>query len=122
MTSQRSLVNRVGIFVLFIGMVSAGIVYWSGESRSAKQEEVTESGSYDDTLSSENSKTSSRGTEMYFGKVGVLIAAWFRRWEELKDSERWAIMIASGSVFVGLICFVVATRLFNTLFATARGT
>jgi hypothetical protein len=47
---------------------------------------------------------------MYFGKVGVLIATWFRRWEELKVSERWAIMIASGSVLAALICFVVATR------------
>jgi hypothetical protein len=107
---RRLVVNRVGIFVLLFGLVSAGIIYWSGESRSARQEKTTESGSHDDTLSFEDSKTSSRGTEMYFGKAGVLIATWFRRWEELKVSERWAIMIASGSVLAALICFVVATR------------
>jgi hypothetical protein len=68
-------------------------------------------GSRDDTLSFEDSKTSSRRTEVYFGKVGVLMATWFHQWEELKGFERLAIMIAASSVLVSSICFLVVDRL-----------
>jgi hypothetical protein len=111
---KRWLINRLGIAVLLFGLVSAGAVYWSGNSGSVEKphdQETVASGSHDDTLSFEDSKTSSRGIEMYFGKVGVLIATWFRRWAELKDSERLAVMIATSSVLAALICFFVANRL-----------
>jgi hypothetical protein len=107
MFNQRRLIKRLGLAVMLFGLVSAGIVYWSGEN-DAKQSlnrEIVESDSRDDTLAFEDSKTSSRGTEMYFGKVAVLFAIWLRRWQELKDSERLAIMIATGSTLTALVCF-----------------
>jgi hypothetical protein len=51
---------------------------------------------------------------MYFGKVGVLVSIWFRRWEELEDFERLAIMIEVSSVLAASICFLIAKRLLSS--------
>jgi hypothetical protein len=113
--SNRCLVARwVGIVLLLVGLGSAGLVYAVGESHSARladDQDAVHIDSRDDTLSFEDSKTSSRRTEVYFGKVGVLMATWFHQWEELKGFERLAIMIAVSSVLVSSICFLVADRL-----------
>ncbi len=113
--SNRRLVARwVGIVLLLIGLGSAGVVYAVGASHSARlarDQDTVHIDSHDDTLSFEDSKTSSRGTEMYFGKVGVLMATWFHQWEELKGFERLAIMIAASSVLASSICLLVANRL-----------
>jgi hypothetical protein len=113
--SNRRLVARwVGLALLLVGVGSAGVVYAVGESHSARlarERDTVHIDSRDDTLSFEDSKTSSRGTEMYFGKVGVLVATWFHQWEELKGFERLAIMIAATSVLASSICFLVANRL-----------
>jgi hypothetical protein len=113
--SNRRLVARwVGVGLLLVGFSSAGVVYAVGKSHAARwahDQETVHIDSRDDTLSFEDSKTSSRGTEMYFGKVGVLMATWFHQWEELKGFERLAIMIAASSVLASSICFLVANRL-----------
>ena len=80
LAKRRLVVNRLGIFVLLLGVVWAGTVYWTGKNRLASHahdRETVDGGSRDDTLSFEDSKTSSRSTEMYFGKVGVLVSIWF---------------------------------------------
>jgi hypothetical protein len=113
--SDRRLVARlVGIVLLLVGLGSAGIVYAVGESRFARlahNQDTVHIDSRDDTLSFEDSKTSSRGTELYIGKVGVLMATWLHQWEELKGFERLAIMIGASSVLASSICFLVANRL-----------
>jgi hypothetical protein len=114
LSKRRLVVRWVGVVVLLLGLVSAGVVYSVGESDSTKPahgQETVGIDSRDDTLSFDDSKTSSRGTEMYFGKVGVLLATWFHHWEELKGFERLAIMIAASSVLASSICFLVVNRL-----------
>jgi hypothetical protein len=114
LSKRRLVVRWVGIMVLLLGLVSAGVVYSVGKSHSAKPafgQERVDIDSRDDTLSFDDSKTSSRGTEMYFGKVGVLLATWFHHWEELKGFERLAIIIAASSVLASSICFLVTNRL-----------
>jgi hypothetical protein len=114
LSKRRLVVRWVGVVVLLLGLVSAGHVYSVGESDSAKPahgQETVGIDSRDDTLSFDDSKTSSRGTEMYFGKVGVLLATWFHHWEELKGFERLAITIAASSVLASSICFLVVNRL-----------
>jgi hypothetical protein len=109
-------VNRLGIFILLLGVVCAGTVYWTGKNRLASRShdrETIDSGSRDDTLSFEDSKTSSRSTEMYFGKVGVLVSIWFRSWEGLEDFERWAITIEVSSILGASICFFIANRVLS---------
>jgi len=112
----RLVVNRLGIFILLFGVVCAGTVYWTGKNRLAGRShdrETIDSGSRDDTLSFEDSKTSSRSTEMYFGKVGVLVSIWFRSWEGLEDFERWATMIEVSSILGASICFFIANRVLS---------
>ena len=112
----RLVVNRLGIFILLLGVVCAGTVYWTGKNRLASRShdrETIDSGSRDDTLSFEDSKTSSRSTEMYFGKVGVLVSIWFRSWEGLEDFERWAITIEVSSILGASICFFIANRVLS---------
>jgi hypothetical protein len=111
---RRWLINRLGIAVLLLGLVGAGGVYLTGENRIARQSNdrsVVDSESRDDTLPFEDSKTASRSTEIYFGKIGVLISMWFHRWDELEDFQRLAIMIAMTSAFAASICFLIARRL-----------
>jgi hypothetical protein len=112
----RLVVNRLGIFILLFGVVCAGTVYWTGKNRLASRShdrETIDSGSRDDTLSFEDSKTSSRSTEMYFGKVGVLVSIWFQSWEGLEDFERWAITIEVSSILGASICFFIANRVLS---------
>jgi len=112
LSKRRLVVRWIAVVVLLLGLVSAGVAYSVGKSHSARLgQETVGIDSRDDTLSFDDSKTSSRGTEIYFGKVGVLLATWFHHWEELKGFERLAIMIAASSVLASSICFLVANRL-----------
>jgi hypothetical protein len=110
---QRALFNILGAVMLVMGIVSAGMVVWTEQHRSAKRPETSssDSGWKDDTLSSEDSKTSTRQSEMLVGKVGVLIAYWWRRSAELDSLEGVAMMFAMISVLAAFGCFVVADRL-----------
>ena len=99
--------------MLAMGIVSAGMVVWTEQHRSAKRSETSssDSGWKDQTLSSEDSKTSTRQSEMLVGKVGVLIAHWWRRFADLASPEGIAMMFAMISVVAAFGCFVVADRL-----------
>jgi hypothetical protein len=111
---RRRLINGLGIAVLLIGLACAGGGYLTGENRVARHSAArpaVDSESRDDTLSFEGSKTSSRSTEIYFGKVGVLFLTWFHRWEGLEDFQRSAVIIAVCSVLGASICFLAAHRL-----------
>jgi hypothetical protein len=80
---RRRLINRLGIAILLIGLAYPGGAYLMGENRVARHsrdEQAVDLDSRDDTLSFQDSKTSSRSTEIYFGKVGVLLSTWFHQW------------------------------------------
>ena len=111
--TRRRLINRLGIAILLIGLAWSSGAYLMEENRMARQstdQQVVDNVSRDDTLSFEDSKTSSRGTEIYFGKVGVLLSTWFHRWEGLEDFQRSAIVIAMSCILTASICFLVAHR------------
>jgi hypothetical protein len=63
-----------------------------------------------DTLSPEDSKSSSRQSEMLFGKVGALIAYGWRWCAQLGSLKRFAIILAIFSTFAAWGCFAVAKR------------
>ena len=111
--SKRALFNIFGAVLLAMGIVSAGMVVWTEQHRSAKRSETSssDSGWKDQTLSSEDSKTSTRQSEMLVGKVGVLIVYWWRRFADLASPEGIAMMFAMISVVAAFGCFVVADRL-----------
>jgi hypothetical protein len=95
--------------MLFLGILSAGVAVWSGQDRSTKRLEApnTDNGWIDDTLSPEDSKTSSRQSEMLSGKFGTLLASWWRRCVEAISTQGFAMI----SLLVALFCFLVANRL-----------
>jgi hypothetical protein len=86
LSKRRLVVRWVGIMVLLLGLVSAGVVYSVGKSHSAKPafgQERVDIDSRDDTLSFDDSKTSSRGTVVapkcilerseYYWRLGSII-------------------------------------------------
>jgi hypothetical protein len=110
---RRTLFNILGAMMLAMGIVSAGMVVWTEQHRSARRSETSssDSGWKDDSLSSEDSKTATRQSEMLVGKVGALIAYWWRRSTELASPEGAAMVFAMISVLAAFGCFVFADRL-----------
>ena len=110
---RRALFNILGAVMLAMGIISAGMVVWTEQHRSARRSETSssDSGWKDDSLSSEDSKTSTRQSEMLVGKVGASIAYWWRRSTELVSPEGLAMMFAMISVLAAFGCFVLADRM-----------
>jgi hypothetical protein len=111
--SRAELLKTLGVVVLVLGVVSASIVYWSGQQRSAsrsrnQETSAVDGGWKDSTLSSEDLKGSSRTIEMNYGKVAVLMVSWLHWWEQLEPHESLAIVIATISTLTALSCFIVA--------------
>jgi hypothetical protein len=113
---RAELLKTVGVAVLVLGLIASSILFWVGEGTfvtSLPGQEISESGGSwkDGTLSPEDTKGSSRTTEMNFGKIGVLIAGWLHRLEELKPYQMLAIVIAAMALLIAIPCFVIARRL-----------
>jgi hypothetical protein len=113
---RAELLKTIGVVILVLGLGSATVVYWSGQSRSGSQSNHQETlnaekGWNDSTLAPGDTKGSSRTIEMNFGKVAVLIVNWLHRWQQLKPHESLAITIAAISILTALSCFFVANRL-----------
>ncbi len=116
--NRAELLKTLGVVVLVLGVVSASIVYWSGQKRSASQSKnqetsVVDGGWKDSTLSSEDLKGSSRTIEMNYGKVAVLMVSWLHCWEQLEPHESLAIVIATISTLTAITCFILAEGWFR---------
>jgi hypothetical protein len=110
--NHAELLQTLGVLVLVLGVVSASIVFWSGQkgstNRSNKQESsVVDGGWKDSTLSSEDLKGSSRTIEMNYGKAAVLIVKWLHWWEQLKPHESLAIIITTISTLTAMTFFIL---------------
>jgi uncharacterized membrane protein HdeD (DUF308 family) len=113
---RTELLKTVGVAVLVLGLIASSILFWVGEGNfvtSSRGQEISEPGGSwkDGTLLLEDTKGSSRTTEMNFGKIGVLVAGWLHRFEELKPHQMLAIVIAAMAVLIAIACFVIAQRL-----------
>jgi hypothetical protein len=112
---RAELLKTIGVVVLVLGIGSASVVYWSGQTSSASQSHQQPSnaqgGWSDSTLAAGDTKGSSRNIEMNFGKVAVLIVNWLHGWAQLKPHQMLAITIAMISILTALSCFLVANRL-----------
>jgi hypothetical protein len=113
---RAELLKTVGVAVLVFGLVASSILFWGGEGKfvsSSPGPEISEQGGSwkDGTLSPEDTKGSSRTTEMNFGKIGVLVAGWLHRFAELKLNQMLAIVIAGMATLIAIACFVIAQRL-----------
>jgi flagellar basal body-associated protein FliL len=112
-SKHRATLNALGVIILLLGLAVAGIIYWNGHARSARQSsnQTTsrlEGGWQDTSLSREDSKRSNRDIEMYYGKIGMLsvrLQDWFT------EPASLAIIIATISTLTALALFLFANRL-----------
>jgi hypothetical protein len=117
-TRRAEFLKTFGVAVLVLGYITASIVYWVGENRSAiasrsPQTSNLENSWKDSTLSPEDSKGSSRTIEMNYGKVAVLIVNWLHRWARLKPHELLAGAIATIATLIAVSLFLVGNRGFR---------
>jgi hypothetical protein len=108
--------KTLGVAILVLGLVTASVVYLSGEKHSAsgplKESTPDQTSSWKDgTLAPEDLKGSSRTIEMNYGKVAVLILEWQHHWQELKPHQWLAISIATSAILIAACCFLAARRL-----------
>jgi hypothetical protein len=114
LSTRAELLKTIGVAVLVLGVVSASLVFWSGEKHPASSTEgeslAMGGGWKDTTLPPEDLKGSSRNIEMNYGKVAVLIVSWLHWWQQLKPHEFLAIMIVGIATLTSLGCFMAAKR------------
>jgi hypothetical protein len=104
--TRRKASYAIGIVVLLLGLAIAAIVYRTGQSRSVPQSNAA--GDWrDSTLSTQDSKVSSRDVELYYGKVGMLVVK-LQDWSKRPESR--AVLIATISTLTSLACFRAAHR------------
>jgi hypothetical protein len=111
----RTAFNVIGVVVLLLGLICATVVYWGAQDRATQQASNpqtynADSGWTDDTLSPEDTKGSSRGLELNFGKVGALIISGWHQLEGLPLFGSPAATIVTASLLIALSCFFAAHR------------
>jgi hypothetical protein len=98
--------NTIGVIVLLLGIVIACAVYWSGQAGSGSQ--ATADGDWtDNTLSLQDSKSSTHDVEMYGGNLEMVMVKFTNA---LKEPGSQAALIVAVSTLVALGCFVAARR------------
>jgi hypothetical protein len=107
---RREVLNILGIVLLVAGALSAGGAIWMDSSTRHSESAAGDNGWKDDTLSPEDSKMSSRQSEMLLGKAGALITYAWRQCAQLGSPEGFAIILALISTFAALGCFAAARR------------
>ncbi len=103
----------LGLVVLVVGLVSAGLIFWSGGSPPTPSNRPIASADYDIRdfeRSSVNSKKAARELEAYYGQFGLVIAKWSNQLEDLKQPRPFAVTLATLSILAGSGCFVAARR------------
>jgi len=103
---RATILNMVGLIVLFIGIGSAGLFYRSGQKPPALENTTGEW--KDDSLALTESKTATRNIELFGGKLEVLMVQWQER---LQRPTSIAIITGAVSVLIALSCFLVARHL-----------
>jgi hypothetical protein len=98
----------MGVFVLVLGIGSAGMVYWLG----------TRSANLNDDLSMVGfNRAEQRQMGQLYGKMGLLIEEWS---DDLKQPGTQAVLITAVSTLVAAGCFYFA-RLLESDKETAGG-
>lgn len=108
---RRAALNTLGVVVLLLGITCAGLVYWSGQNRSAARSKASADGDWrDQSLSTEDSKASTRDVEEYYGQLGMFalrLEDWFAN---LGRPGPLAGLIATVAALAALGCFTAAHR------------
>lgn len=106
-------IRFLGVVVLLVGLVSAVLIYRSGEVLSTQPDRRASHTAYEDrdfNLSLEDSKKATREMEIYYGKLGLVFVKGSGWLEKLKQPKPMAVSIAILSTLAASGCFVAANR------------
>jgi len=104
--ARRTLLNRFGAVVLFVGICLGAFLYWSAPPARDGSDTV-----YDDsTLSPEDTRRYVHDTEVNFGKVGMLVDGWTRAVATLGKPRPLGITIIIVSALVAGGCFLAGAE------------
>jgi hypothetical protein len=101
-TSQRSLLNYIGVAVLIAGMATGEFIYWRSLGRD------TDTG---DAGSPYESRVYEQTIERTTGVFGLLMDQWSRSVAKLAEPRPLAITIAVVSMLAAGGCFLTASRM-----------
>ena len=103
---RRTLLNRFGAVVLFVGICLGAFLYWSAPPVRDGSDAV-----YDDsTLSPEDTRRYAHDTEVNFGKVGMLVDGGMRAVAKLGEPRPLGITIIIASALVAGGCFLAGAE------------
>jgi hypothetical protein len=109
---RRATLNTIGVVVLVLGIAVAGLVYESGQKSSGVQPKAHADGDWvDQSLSTEDSKASTRDVEEYYGSLGMFAIRaedWFAN---LGRPGPLAGLVATAAALTALGCFIAAKRI-----------
>ena len=110
---RRTILNAVGAVMLLTGVISAGAAVLLQRQHTAGKpgSSFAANGWKDDTLAPEDSKSSSRQSEMLYGKVGSLTVRFWLLVEKFVSRENFATGFAVILLVVATCCFAAADRL-----------
>ena len=89
-------IRTIGVAVLILGLVAAGVVYWMGTHSGQPSE---------DDLLPGNARAESHQMQLLYGKMGLLTQ---KLSDDLKQPKTQAFLIATLSVLVAGGCFYFA--------------
>jgi hypothetical protein len=109
-SKRGATLNAVGVIVLLLGLIGAGIVFAIGQNRSVGPAANADGTWQDSSLTPYDSKSFSHDVQMYNGTMGILVMKWWDLCDALKRPGSVAIVIATGSAVVACGCFMAAKR------------
>ena len=101
MSSRRSLLNYIGIFILMIGMGAGEFIYWRSLHGASETGE-------DPLLWQHDSAAYQREVQTYVGTLGFTLSQWA---QTAAEPKALGIEIAVASMLAAGGCFILASRM-----------
>ncbi|EDY21387.1 hypothetical protein CfE428DRAFT_0632 [Chthoniobacter flavus Ellin428] len=102
--AHRTLFQRCGAIILFVGICLGALIYWSAPP-------ATDGTVYaDSALAPDDSRRYAHDTEVYFGKTGALADKWTRTVSSWSQPKPLAIIVIVVSGLLAGGCFLAARR------------
>ena len=105
LTSRRSLLNYIGVFILLAGMSAGDFMYWRSLQKGSGNEDA------DPLVSQYDSRVYQRDLQRYVGTFGLIMDQWSRTAAKLGEPRPLAITIIVLSMLAAGGCFIAASRM-----------
>ena len=106
----RRTLYRIGILILVIGFLGAGVAYWAAQRQEAAILAKMRADGDDTSLSSEDSKLYNYDSELNTGKVVMVVQRFFHFIAQLFQGKSLPFTLATISILAAFSCFAMADR------------